>query len=116
MKALMNRLAVIGFVLTLLYGASASAGEEVATVITKGYKFIPQEITVKVGTTVRWVNKEKRQYHSVYFNDLKDQEDSDYFFPDESRERTFDKPGTYHYYCEPHLDAYKMVGVVHVVE
>ena len=40
----------------------------------------------------------------------------DYFFPGESRERTFDKPGTYPYICEPHYESHGMKGVVHVVE
>lgn len=112
----MNRLFFIVIFFTLLHVGPVSAGEDVVTVITKDYKFIPSEITVKVGTTVRWDNREKRQYHSVYFKDLTGQEDSDYFFPGEIRERTFNKPGTYPYYCEPHVGKENMVGVVHVVE
>jgi plastocyanin len=44
---------------------------------------------------------EKRQYHSVWF-EAEGFEEADYIFPEESWERTFDKPGTYPYHCEPH--------------
>jgi len=90
------------------------AGETV-TVVVKDYKFQPDDITVKAGTTVRWENREKRQYHSVRFEALGDPE-GDYFFPGEFRERTFVQPGTYDYICEPHFESHKMKGVVHVVE
>ncbi|PVV05870.1 MAG: hypothetical protein B6D77_17565 [gamma proteobacterium symbiont of Ctena orbiculata] len=88
---------------------------EVVTVIAKDYKFQPEEITVKVGTTVRWENHEKRQYHSAWFEVL-GEEPGDYFFPGDIRERTFDKPGSYPYICEPHHETHQMKGVVHVVE
>jgi plastocyanin len=94
-------------------GNSVLAGETV-TVEALKYKFIPEEITVKVGTTVRWVNKEKRQYHSVWFREAGDKE-SEYFWPEETYERTFDKPGVYPYVCEPHEKDYDMKGVVRVV-
>jgi len=100
--------------LSLLLATGVSAGE-VVIVKTEKYQFVPAEVTVKKGTTVRWENVERRQYHSVYFEDESGKE-SDYFFPGESRERTFDKPGTYPYYCEPHHESHEMKGVVHVVE
>ncbi len=98
----------------LLLG-TASVQAETVTVIAKDYRFEPAEITIKVGTTVRWENHEKRQYHSVWFEKLGDQP-GDYFFPGESREKTFDKPGTYPYVCEPHHASHHMHGAVHVVE
>jgi len=96
-----------------LVSAPLLAGETVTVDIQK-YKFIPEEITIKVGTTVRWVNSEKRQYHSVWFREAGD-EDSGYFWPEETFERTFDKPGDYPYVCEPHEKDHDMKGVVHVV-
>ena len=90
------------------------AGEVVEVEILK-YKFVPEEITVKVGTTVRWVNVEKRQYHSVWFREAGD-EDSGYFWPEETFERTFDTPGVYPYVCEPHEKDHDMTGVVRVVQ
>ena len=74
------------------------------------FKFIPQEITIKAGTRIRWTNNEKRQYHSVWFEKLGEPE-PEYFFPDEIYERTFTKTGTFPYRCGPHP---KMTGIVHV--
>jgi plastocyanin len=74
------------------------------------FKFIPQEITVKAGTTIRWTNKEKRQYHSVWF-EKQGEPEPEYFFPDEFYERNFTKTGSFPYRCGPHP---KMTGVVHV--
>ncbi|MDH5485398.1 MAG: plastocyanin/azurin family copper-binding protein [Gammaproteobacteria bacterium] len=85
------------------------ASETVIVEIQK-FQFIPQQITVKPGTTVRWVNNEKRQYHSVWFEAL-DKEEPEYFFPDESYERHFANEGSFPYRCGPHP---KMTGVVHV--
>ncbi|MEW8659420.1 MAG: plastocyanin/azurin family copper-binding protein [Candidatus Thiodiazotropha endolucinida] len=110
----MFRTNIILLLLGLFVVTYTFAGEAV-TVIAKDYKFQPEEITVKVGTTVRWENHEKRQYHSAWFEVL-GEEPGDYFFPGDVRERTFDKPGSYHYICEPHHESHQMKGVVHVVE
>lgn len=75
------------------------------------YKFTPTEITIKAGDTIRWTNKEKRQYHSVWFEQLGEPE-PDYFFPDEFFERTFKDIGDFPYRCGPHP---KMTGMVHVL-
>lgn len=104
-------LLVLAISAPLLAGTPA----DVVVITIKGFRFEPAEITVTVGTTVRWENHEKRQYHNVYFESLGDKQ-SDYFFPDETRERTFEKAGTYPYICEPHLGSHKMKGVIHVVE
>jgi len=77
----------------------------------KKFKFTPAEITVEIGDTIRWTNKEKRQYHSVWFEQLGEPE-SDYFFPDEFFERTFNDIGDFPYRCGPHP---RMIGTVHVV-
>ncbi|MBW7860111.1 MAG: cupredoxin domain-containing protein [Rhodocyclaceae bacterium] len=96
-------------------GLQAGGTAEPVVIQIKDYRFIPDELTVKVGTTVRWENVEKRQFHSVYFESLGDPVRDD-FFPGEVRERTFEKPGTYPYICEPHDSSHKMRGVIHVVE
>jgi len=97
----------------LTFNASVLAGgNEQPLVVIKKFKFIPQEITIKRGQTLRWENQEKRQYHSVWFEAL-GEEESDYFFPDESFEREFKKTGSFPYRCGPHP---KMTGIVHVIE
>ena len=74
-------------------------------------KFIPEEITIDQGDTVIWKNIEKRQYHSVWFKPLQ-KEEPDYFFPDESYQRSFDQTGYFPYECGPHP---RMKGKVIVV-
>ncbi len=100
---------------TLVIASTSSFAEEEAVIVELiKFKFVPAELTVKVGTTVRWVNKEKRQYHSVWFREQGDTE-ADYFFPGETYERTFNEPGDFPYVCEPHEKDSNMVGIVHVV-
>lgn len=96
-------------------GSPAAAPGETVVVAVEAYAFVPAEITIRPGTRVRWENREKRQYHSVFFEQLGD-EPGDYFFPGESRERVFDAPGSFPYICEPHWESHGMKGVVHVVE
>ena len=74
----------------MAWNLPVQAGEVEVTI--EKYEFHPPEITIKKGETVRWVNKEKRQYHSVWFEGV-DTLAPEYFFPDESYERTFDQPG-----------------------
>ncbi len=93
-----------------IYFANSAGLPPVVTIDIQKFKFIPQEVTVKAGTKIIWVNKEKRQYHSVWFEQLGEPE-PEYFFPDETYERNFDTPGTFPYRCGPHP---KMTGVVHV--
>jgi len=79
-----------------------AGGSETVEVIIQGYKYQPAEIKVKVGTKVRWVNKEKRTSHSVIWSGPMGGLESERFFPGESYEHTFDKPGVYPYVCGPH--------------
>jgi len=95
--------------------ASDQSGAQ-SLVIIKGYKFIPQEITIKRGQKIRWENREKRQYHSVWFEALGEEEPEDYMFPDDESfayTREFKKSGTFPYRCGPHP---KMTGTVRVID
>ena len=86
------------YLLTVLLALGAQqyafAGGDEPLVIIKDYKFIPQEITVKRGAVISWENREKRQYHSVWFEAL-GEEEPDYFFPEESYEREFPEACTF---------------------
>ena len=95
-----------------IFSQYLSASEESLQVIIKNFKFIPQDITIKRGETLIWKNLEKRQYHSVWFEAL-GEEEPDYFFSEESYEREFKQAGTFPYRCGPHP---KMTGIVHVIE
>jgi plastocyanin len=80
---------------------AAQAQPAAAVIEIRDYKFIPEVLTVKAGTTVRWTNSEKRTTHSVIFPSLGGLE-SERMFPGDSWERKFDKPGEYVYTCGPH--------------
>lgn len=92
-------------------GGAKEAGK--TTVLMYKYRFCPTNLTVKAGTTVRWINVDKRTSHSVWLKDAGKPE-SDRFFNMEAYEFTFDAPGNYPYICGPHGDQEKMVGHVTV--
>lgn len=100
---------IASLALGLIAATGTAAAETVEVEIVKK-EYIPQEITINKGDTVRWVNKEKRQYHSVWFEEL-GEKDGEYFWPDEVFERTFNEAGTFPYRCGPHEG---MTGVIHV--
>ncbi|MBL6969005.1 MAG: plastocyanin [Gammaproteobacteria bacterium] len=80
-------------------------------IINYGYQ--PQTVTINPGDTVRWINREKRQYHSVKLDGDGGggSVNSEYLFPGESWEHTFSQEGVYNYMCGPHSE---MVGAVKV--
>ncbi len=101
--------------LLLCFSSIAMAAPEATDkpiVLIQKMKFIPQEITIKRGESVHWINREKRQYHSVWFETSGDPE-PDYLFPDEGYTRSFERVGSFDYRCGPHPE---MIGIVHVVE
>lgn len=98
-----------GYAASLMAGGEPAVRPVVEVDIIK-FQFTPQQITIKAGDTVRWTNREKRQYHSVWFEQQGDPE-PDYFFPGESYQRTFEQAGVFPYRCGPHP---KMTGTVTV--
>lgn len=86
-------------VLMLLLAGQVMAGTLEVSIINMKYE--PEELTIKPGDTVRWVNKEKRTYHSVLFK-AEGLPESEPLFPGETHQRIFDQPGTYSYECGPH--------------
>lgn len=104
-----NKVFVATAVMVLLSLGSATAGD-VMEVKIRDYKFQPEKLSVKAGTTVKWTNNEKRASHSIWFKGENIPE-SERMFSGDSYERTFDKPGTYPYTCGPHPE---MSGIVEV--
>lgn len=92
-----------------------SAEEEGVTVVKMyKYKFCPETLSVPVGTTVRWVNVDKRTSHSVV---LKNEgvPESDRLFPEETFEFTFLTVGpAQNYLCGPHWETQEMIGKITV--
>lgn len=89
---------------------SVSVLAEEHQVVIKKFKFIPAEITIKAGDSVTWLNEEKRQYHSVWFEQSGEPE-TDYFFPGETYSKSFNEAGDLPYRCGPHPE---MTGMIHV--
>jgi plastocyanin len=94
----------------LAFAPRVPAANGVAEVKIENYKFDPPELKVKVGTTVKWVNNEKRTSHSVIWLGAGGFE-SERMFPGESYQRRFDKPGTYPYTCGPHPEMKAVIVV-----
>jgi plastocyanin len=85
---------------------------EPVTVSIRDFRFAPSRIVVPAGTTVRWINREKRQYHNIWFETLGEPAPP-YLFPGEGFERRFDVAGEFLYRCGPHPE---MQGSVRVEE
>jgi plastocyanin len=73
------------------------AGEPIVKI--NNSSFSVKELKVKAGTKVTWVNDDT-QIHTV--TDLQEAFDSRNMGPGERWSYTFDKPGTYTYYCSTH--------------
>jgi len=85
---------------------SAQAQTPSGVAATAANKFNPDSLTVPAGTKVTWTNE--GGFHSVVGGDGTEDPASPIGnnpLPDPSAkvEVTFDKPGTYKYYCEPHV-------------
>ena len=115
-KKMKWKLLVVFFTLVVYNHSTLAAGNNKSDsellVIIKGFKFIPQEITIKRGQKLHWENREKRQYHSVWFEALGEEEPEDYLFSGDTYEREFKQTGSFPYRCGPHP---KMTGTVHVI-
>lgn len=83
----------------------------------KPFVFAPDSITIKVGTTVRWVNGDN-VFHTVTSTDALDKKKPNGLFDKylakqgDTFEFTFTKPGTYFFYCQPHAST--MFGTIKV--
>jgi plastocyanin len=86
--------------------------EQTHEISIEKYMFSPPEVKIRVGDTVKWVNREKRTSHSVLFP-AEGGRESERIFPDENWQRQFTLPGHYPYTCGPHPE---MKGLVVVTE
>ncbi len=66
-------------------------------------KYIPQEIDIKVGTTVVWTNEDEVAHTVTHRAKVEDQLfSSPLLAPGETFSYTFDTAGMYGVYCLPH--------------
>ncbi len=96
-----TRWAPLALAAFLLSGPPSVRAGEVVEIGIREYRYDPPVLKVQVGTTVRWMNNEKRVSHSILFLGSGGYE-SDRIFPGETFQRTFDRAGKYPYPCGPH--------------
>lgn len=65
----------------------------------KNFAYTPKDITIKIGETVTWINKDSMA-HDAQADDKS--WNVDLMVQGESQTKKFDKAGTYNYHCGPH--------------
>ncbi len=79
--------------------ANENPGAKTVDVEMKEFKFLPVEITIKAGDTVRWTNNDRAPHDAT----AKDKSwKTALLRTGNSATVTFDTPGTYEYYCSIH--------------
>ncbi len=74
------------------------------------HTFCPAHLSVKQGSTIRFVNVDKRTTHSFWFRDA-GRPESERFLSGEGATMTMDlPPGEHTYLCGPHWEHEKMIG------
>ncbi|HEU5210139.1 MAG TPA: plastocyanin/azurin family copper-binding protein [Longimicrobiales bacterium] len=87
-------------------------GDEPVLITLQGTSFSPSDVTISVGETVRWENRDGATHtvtpdgHSAWAEAVLDANG-------EAFEHTFNTAGTYNYYCNPHRTQ-GMTGVIRV--
>jgi plastocyanin len=91
-----------------LFSSAAQARTSTVDVKIDNFSFGPQSLTVAVGTTVTWTNRDDIPHTVVSTDDAKTFK-SKVLDTDEKFSFTFSKAGTYPYFCSIHP---KMTGQV----
>ena len=78
---------------------AAGGGLEAVTVQIKDFAFSPEEITIKRGTTVKWINLDSVGHTATADNGGFD---SGLLAQNQDWGRNFDSPGVFEYHCVPH--------------
>lgn len=113
MYSILKRLSltIIGFAIALssLMFITAPAFAETHTVLMGGnggqLAFEPKTITIKPGDTIKWINN-KAFPHNIVVDGKADLSHKKLLQkPKQEVETTFNEPGEYNYYCEPHRGA-----------
>lgn len=99
-RLLWNRFAVATLSLAITTSAAAAAPAKTAGVTIGNFTFGPAALTVSAGTTVTWTNGDDIP-HTVVSDD-KATFRSKVLDSGDSFSFTFEKPGTYPYFCSIH--------------
>lgn len=81
---------------------ASDSPSNVKTVTIDGFAYGPESVTVKVGDTVTWTNKDSVDHTVTADTASSDAPASGSIAKDETYSFTFTKAGTYAYHCEPH--------------
>jgi LPXTG-motif cell wall-anchored protein len=108
-------LSVLFAIVTLLASAHAAPHAATMNVAAKDFEFDPKTITITVGDTITWTNQGKMP-HTVTASD--NSFDSGNLASGATFSHTFDKAGTFAYYCKYHgkADGTGMAATVIVQE
>jgi plastocyanin len=79
----------------------AADAAEAPTVQIENYHFLPNTLTIPVGGSVTWVNRDE-DVHTVTADDTPPTFKSAGLDTDDKFSFTFTKPGTYSYHCSVH--------------
>ena len=91
-----------------------SAEAKPPVVLLFNYAFCPAEVSVTRGSTLRFINVDKRTSHSVWFK-AAGKAESERFFGGEHVDMTIDlPPGTHEVLCGPHWEHQNMRAMVRV--
>ena len=101
MMKIVHYIKVIMVVIGLNFGLSHA---DIIDVEISGFTFVPADIKVKVGDTVRWTNRDGASHTSTSgASGVPDGIwDSGLLATDETFSYVFDTPGAFPYYCTPH--------------
>ena len=106
--------AVVLVVSSFLVAVSPAAAETVTVKMGADngmLAFQPKQVTISAGDTIKWVNNKLPPHNVVFDKASKYDHKGLVFSPGESFESTFDEPGEYTYWCEPHRGA-GMIGKI----
>jgi plastocyanin len=80
--------------------------------LTAGLAFSPSAVTIQAGSTVRWVN-DVVMFHTITPSEHTEWSEGTVTAAGDVFEHTFENPGTFPYFCSPHLGA-GMTGTITV--
>lgn len=103
------KIQVASFILWLIIFGFGFVHAEEFKVGMKNWEFNPQNLTVKVGDAVLWINDDD-SHHTVTF-EAQSIKSSENIKPERQFSITFEKTGEYKYYCKYHRDN-GMKGVI----
>lgn len=84
---------------TTAASSAGGAAESTDKIDISDFKFDPETVTVKAGTEVTWTNSDDAAHTATADDSSFDTGDMD---KGDSASVTFDKPGTFTYYCRFH--------------